>query len=46
MAGYYADSSVLVKRHVLEVGTAWFRGIADPASGNMIMTVRVLIACE
>src|SRR5947209_7713663 len=43
MAEFYADSSVLVKRHVSEVGTVWFRGIADPASGNVIMTVRVSI---
>jgi predicted nucleic acid-binding protein len=43
MAEYYADSSVLVKRHVPEVGTAWFRVIADPASGNVIMTVRVSV---
>jgi len=43
MAEYYADSSVLVKRHVLEVGTAWFRGIADPTSGNVIMTVRISV---
>jgi predicted nucleic acid-binding protein len=43
MAEFYADSSVLVKRHVPEVGSGWFRGIADPASGNMIMTVRVSV---
>jgi predicted nucleic acid-binding protein len=43
MAGYYADSSVLVKRHVTEIGTTWFRGIADPAAGNVIMTARVSV---
>jgi uncharacterized protein len=35
MADYYADSSVLVKRHVRESGTDWFRTIADPASGQV-----------
>jgi predicted nucleic acid-binding protein len=43
MAEFYADSSVLVKRHVPEVGTLWFRGLADPAAGNLIMTVRVSV---
>jgi predicted nucleic acid-binding protein len=41
MADYYADSSVLVKRHVHEVGTAWFRELTDAAAGNMIVTTRV-----
>jgi len=41
MADYYADSSVLVKRHVRETGTAWFRALADPASGQVIATARI-----
>jgi uncharacterized protein len=41
MADYYADSSVLVKRHVRESGTDWFRTIADPASGQVITTARI-----
>lgn len=40
MALYYADSSVLVKRHVNEVGDAWFRALADPSSANVIITAR------
>lgn len=43
MAAFYADSSVLVKRHVPETGTGWFRGLAAPAAGHVIMTVRVSV---
>ena len=43
MAEYYADSSVLVKRHVPEAGTSWFRLLADPTSGNVIITARVSV---
>ena len=38
MADYYAVSGVLVKRHVNEVGSVWFRMIADPATVNAIIT--------
>jgi predicted nucleic acid-binding protein len=41
MADYYADSSALVKRHVYETGTAWMQALADPMTGNVIMTARV-----
>jgi len=41
MADFYADSSVLVKRHVREAGTDWFAAIADPVTGNTILTVQV-----
>ena len=43
MEEFYADSSVLVKRHVPEAGSSWFRAIADPASGNVIITARVSV---
>ncbi len=43
MAEFYADSSVLVKRHVPEAGTRWFRRLAAPASGHIILTVRVSV---
>ena len=43
MADYYADSSVLVKRHVNEIGSDWFRALADPTTGNVIITSRVSI---
>ena len=41
MASYYADSSVLVKRHIQEVGTAWFQTLADLATGNTILATQV-----
>jgi uncharacterized protein len=41
MADYYADSSVLIKRHVREAGTDWFRGLADPSSSQVITTARI-----
>ncbi len=43
MADYYADSSVLVKRHVAEPGTRWFQAVADPVSGNTIITSQISI---
>ena len=42
-ASYYADSSVLVKRHVQEVGTRWFRQLADPPSTNVIISAELSI---
>ncbi|MCI0525325.1 MAG: type II toxin-antitoxin system VapC family toxin [Acidobacteria bacterium] len=44
MAAYYADSSALVKRHVPEIGSAWFTTLADPSSGNVIVTARLSLA--
>ncbi len=41
MADYYADSSALVKRHIYETGTAWMQALADPASGNVLLTARM-----
>ena len=41
---YYADSSVLVKRHVQETGSAWFRALCTQNSGNLIITTRLSIA--
>ena len=36
MAVYFFDSSSLVKRYVSEVGTAWIRGLTNPANSNGI----------
>lgn len=44
MADYYADSSVLVKRHVNETGAAWFRALCSPEAGNTIITARISMA--
>jgi uncharacterized protein len=38
---YYADSSVLVKRHVLENGSRWVQDLFDRSSENAVVTSRV-----
>jgi hypothetical protein len=43
VAEYYADSSVLVKRHVNEVGSAWIRALTDPRRGNTMATARLSV---
>lgn len=44
MANYYADSSVLVKRHALEAGHHWFQALCHPANSNVIFTARLSLA--
>jgi predicted nucleic acid-binding protein len=44
MADYYADSSVLVKRHVREAGSHWVQELCAPATGNVIITARITLA--
>ena len=41
MPVFYADSSVLVKRHLPERGSAWFRALTAPRSANRIETARL-----
>ncbi|MFV9505916.1 MAG: type II toxin-antitoxin system VapC family toxin [Oscillochloridaceae bacterium umkhey_bin13] len=41
MGVFYADSSVLVKRHVVEVGSTWVENLCDPEQGNEIITSRL-----
>ena len=36
MAVYVVDSSALVKRYVRERGTAWVRGLTNPAAGHTL----------
>jgi predicted nucleic acid-binding protein len=43
MAVFYADSSALVKRHVVEVGSLWVENLCDPQQGNEIATSRLSI---
>jgi hypothetical protein len=38
---YYADTSVLVKRHIAETGRAWVRTLARPTTGNTIFTAQI-----
>ena len=41
MALFYADSSVLVKRHVVEPGTLWVQALTDRVAGNRIVTAHI-----
>lgn len=41
MAIFYADSSVLVKRHIQEQGSVWFRYPTASRAGNRIETARL-----
>lgn len=41
MAVFYADSSALVKRHLPELGSAWFRELTIPRHGHRIETARL-----
>lgn len=36
MAGYFLDTSALVKRYAAEAGTAWVRQLTDPQERNAI----------
>lgn len=41
MAIYYADTSVLVKRHVPETGAAWVRALTRLSAANTIITAQL-----
>jgi predicted nucleic acid-binding protein len=41
MSSFYADSSVLVKRHVVEPGTAWVQALTDPSARDRIITAQI-----
>ena len=41
MAGYFVDSSALVKRYVNETGSVWLSGLISPAAGNDIYIARI-----
>ena len=41
MAVYFFDSSALVKRYVVELGSKWVQSITDPASVNTIFIARI-----
>lgn len=41
MAAYYADSSVLIKRHIPEAGSEWVRTLTDTASTHLIVTASI-----
>lgn len=41
MAGYFFDTSALVKRYVNESGSPWVQSICDPLVGNQIIISRL-----
>jgi predicted nucleic acid-binding protein len=41
VADYFLDTSAIVKRYVLETGTAWVRTLVAPATGNFIYLARI-----
>jgi hypothetical protein len=43
MATYYVDSSVLVKRHILELGSAWLIALADPSANHRLVSSQIRI---
>jgi uncharacterized protein len=40
-AAYSLDSSALVKRYVLETGSAWVQALTDPTAGHDLFIVRL-----
>ena len=38
---YFIDSSALVKQYVPETGSAWIQGIANAATGNLLIISRI-----
>jgi predicted nucleic acid-binding protein len=41
VSAYFLDSSALVKRYVPETGSAWVQGLADVATGNLLIIARI-----
>jgi predicted nucleic acid-binding protein len=41
MAVYFLDSSALVKRYAAERGSAWVRGLVDPAARHDLLSARI-----
>lgn len=41
MAVYFLDTSAIVKRYVLETGTAWVQALTDPVAGNVLCLARI-----
>jgi uncharacterized protein len=41
VAVYFLDTSAVVKRYVLEPGTAWVQALTDPAAGNLHCIARI-----
>ena len=43
MTRLFLDSSAIVKRYLPETGTAWVRGLCDPATGNTIVLSEITL---
>jgi uncharacterized protein len=41
VAAYFLDTSMVVKRYVLETGTPWFQALTDPAAGHFLFVARI-----
>ena len=41
MSYFYLDSSALVKRYLIETGSAWVRSIANPSVGHTILVAAI-----
>jgi predicted nucleic acid-binding protein len=41
VAAYYFDTSTVLKRYVLETGTAWVQALAAPAARHSLFIVRI-----
>lgn len=41
MSAFFFDSSALVKRYLVEVGTAWVRRLADPGAGDTVIVGQI-----
>ena len=38
---YFLDSSALIKRYVVEIGSPWIKTLTDSATGNSLLLVRI-----
>jgi predicted nucleic acid-binding protein len=43
MTTYDGDRSVLVKRHILELGSAWFSALVDPSANHRLVSSQIRI---
>jgi predicted nucleic acid-binding protein len=41
VAVYFLDTSAIVKRYILETGTAWMQALTDPAAGHVHCIARI-----
>jgi len=41
MTNYFLDSSALIKRYLIEVGTPWMRSVVDRKAQNIILIAQI-----